>query len=210
MPPVALRLQLMQAVATRAGISTQDFSAFVAQTERSSASGPASQQARPGDPRAPQDSSRRDGYRPARARSAVASSQRPDLTQRVRLLLALHPTLGHESWDPEFLPEPVVRWMQWLATLPEGTRFAGVLEALRNADPGAADILQAAALQDRGLIGDLTLEDARLEFQGACAQLRQQSVRAEIDRLVTTGLADETTRGRYAQLQQWLRTGMQS
>ena len=35
MPPVALRLQLMQAIATRAGISTQDFTAFVAQAERS-------------------------------------------------------------------------------------------------------------------------------------------------------------------------------
>ncbi len=208
MPPVALRLQLMQAVATRAGISTQDFSAFVAQAERPSAPGPATQ-TRPGDPRAPQASARREGFVPPRARTSPGSGQRPDLTQRVRLLLALHPALGHEPWNPEFLPEPLVRWMQWLASLPEGTRFAGLLEALRSVDPPAAEVLQAAALQDRGLIGDLTLDDARLEFQGACAQLRQQSVRAEIDRLVATGLTDETSRSRYAELQQWLRTGPQ-
>ncbi len=135
----------------------------------------------------------------------VAPGQRPDLVQRIRLLLALHPALGREPYDLTFLPVVVAEWIRWVADLPEGTRFAGLLEALRAHDPAAAEGLQALALRDRGLIGDLEPEDARQELQGACAQLRQQSVRSEIDRLAATGLQDAASRTRYAELQQWLR-----
>ncbi len=210
MPPVALRLQLMQAVATRAGVSTQDFSLFVAQAERSSRgmAGAVQTDPRAGDPAAAADRKRRDrSSSPWPAPGRVSASPPPDLGQRVRLLLALHPALGREPFDPEFLPSPVVHWMHWVAALPEGTRFAGLLEALRAQDPSAAEALQSAALRDRGLVGDLELDDARLELQGACAQLRQQAVRSEIDRLVATGLNDTASRGRYAALQQWLRAG---
>ncbi len=221
MPPVALRLQLMQAVATRAGISTQDFSAFVAQTERPGrGSGAAAGTGSAGGPgghdafqvgrtsnRPSFNDGRRERFRAALSRPGMSPGQRPDLAQRIRLLLALHPALGREPCDPDFLPEAVLHWMQWVSGLPEGTRFAGLLETLRSQDPAAAEALQAAALHDRGLVGDLALDDARLEFQGACTQLRQQSVRAEIDRLVATGLTDSDTRSRYAALQQWLRAG---
>jgi hypothetical protein len=135
-----------------------------------------------------------------------AVSQRPDLLQRIRLLLTLHPALAREDLDASFLPEPLVAWIAWVSGLPEGTHFAGLIEALRAERPQEADALQSLALKDRGLIGDLALSDALSELRDALAQLRLQSVRGEIDRLAAGGLPDEESRARYAELQGLLRS----
>ena len=93
-----------------------------------------------------------------------------------------------------------------MSGLPEGTHFAGLIEALRAERPQEADALQSLALKDRGLIGDLALSDALSELRDALAQLRLQSVRGEIDRLAAGGLPDEESRARYAELQGLLRS----
>ncbi|MEY4864238.1 MAG: primase [Pseudomonadota bacterium] len=212
-PPIALRLQIMQAVATRAGIATSDFAAFVTQGE------PAVAQRQAGS-RAPAQGlqgqrNQRDDPNPRDARGAPAGvrfsgsgavSQRPDLLQRIRLLLTLHPALAREDLDASFLPEPLVAWIVWVSGLPEGTHFAGLIEALRAERPQEADALQSLALRDRGLIGDLAPSDALSELRDALAQLRLQSVRGEIDRLAAGGLPDEESRARYAELQGLLRS----
>ena len=48
----------------------------------------------------------------------------------------------------------------------------------------------------------MTLDEARAEFQGALAQLRDRTIREELDALVAGGLEGEAERARY----QWLRT----
>ncbi|MFN5511599.1 MAG: hypothetical protein ACK49H_10090, partial [Burkholderiales bacterium] len=137
----------------------------------------------------------------------MQTGQRPDLGQKLRLLLALHPGLAREAIDTAHLPESTVRWIEWVCGLPEGTRFAGLLEALRAVRPEEADLLQQQALRDRGLVGDLEPADALSELRDALVQLRQQAIRGEIDRLAATGLADPDARLRYAQLQGLLRSG---
>ena len=205
MPPIALRLQIMQAVATRAGVATADFAAFMAQGERPGAGAATS---RPGSARgaagSPVSSSRTSGQRQA---PVMQTGQRPDLGQKLRLLLALHPGLAREAIDTAHLPESTVRWIEWVCGLPEGTRFAGLLEALRAVRPEEADLLQQQALRDRGLVGDLEPADALSELRDALVQLRQQAIRGEIDRLAATGLADPDARSPYAQLQGLLRSG---
>ncbi|MFZ9405586.1 MAG: DNA primase [Burkholderiaceae bacterium] len=210
-PPIALRLQIIQAIATRAGVGTSDFSAFVAQGERTGGSAQKGARAFP-----QAGEGRRADARPSEARGAagfarftgpLAAGQRPDLIQRIRLLLSLHPELARESVDISFLPEALAEWIAWVCGLPEGTRFAGLIEALRADRPEEADRLQALALRDRGLIGDLAPADALSELRDALWQLRLQSIRAEIDRLAASGLPDETSRSRYAELQGLLRTG---
>lgn len=204
MPPIALRLQIMQAVATRAGIATADFAAFMAQAERQAFAGTGAR----GGP------SRESGLAPSRRgpsggprhQPQVLVGQRPDLAQKVRLLLALHPGLAHESIETTDLPEATAQWIDWVAALPEGTRFAGLLEALRAVRPEEADLLQQLALRDRGLVGDLEPEHALSELRDALVQLRLQAIRAEIDRLAATGLPDPGSRSRYAQLQGLLKS----
>jgi DNA primase len=125
----------------------------------------------------------------------------PDLPRRVRLLLALHPALGREPWPQDFLPESLTDWLGRLAALPEGASFAQVVESVREAQPELAAALEAEAAQDRGLLADLEVEDARKEVAGALTQLRGQRIRDEVDRLAQAGLVDEAQRARYAELQ---------
>jgi len=203
MPAIALRLQIMQAVATRAGITTADFAAFVAQGERPALGTAVRPPGSGSDGAASARIQRSAGARPS---SQAGVGQRPDLAGKVRLLLALHPALAREFIDVADLPQPTVQWIGWVAQLPEGTRFAGLLEALRAEHPEAADVLEQLALRDRGLVGDLDSADALAELRDALVQLRLQAIRSEIDRLAATGLADPGARARYAQLQGLLRS----
>jgi DNA primase len=124
----------------------------------------------------------------------------PDLQRRVCFLLALQPSVAAEPIAMEFLPRAVVDWIGRLALMPAHTHFAGLIESLRETDPGLAESLQAQATRDRGLLADLDVEAVRIEVEGALNQLRAQGVRDEVDRLAASGLQDEAARLRYAEL----------
>jgi DNA primase len=125
----------------------------------------------------------------------------PDLPRRARLLLALHPAIAQEPWSTDFLPEPVVDWIARLAALPAGASFAQLVESLRDTEPELSAALQAEAAQDRGLLAELEPEQAKREFEGALARMRDLRIREEVDRLAQAGLVDEAQRARYAELQ---------
>jgi hypothetical protein len=121
--------------------------------------------------------------------------------RRARLLVALHPALAKEAWEPEFLPAGLVEWLQRLAQLPAGASFALLVETLRAEEPELAAALEQDAAEDAGLMSDLALDDARNEFAGGLGQLRSRLILEEIDRLVAGGLSDAAHRARYAELQ---------
>ena len=215
MPPVALRLQLMQAIAAKARISTEDLAAFVGPATQSDGRGsiPTGRRAESADAgRTAQPGARRDArpspewapdaQRPWQAvrRRPVSQAELPDLQRQVCFLLALQPTLSTQSISMEFLPKVVVDWMGRLAEMPAGTPFAGRLEALRQTDPELAASLQAQAARDRGLLADLDADALSIEVEGALSQLRVQGIREEVDRLAAAGLQDEASRHRYAEL----------
>jgi hypothetical protein len=125
----------------------------------------------------------------------------PDLPRRARLLLSLHPVLARESWPTDFVPQAVVDWLGRVATLPEGASFAQLVESLRGEAPELAAALEAEAAQDRGLLAELGVDEARREFEGALARMREQRLREEVDRLAQGGLGDDVQRARYAELQ---------
>jgi DNA primase len=125
----------------------------------------------------------------------------PDLPRRARLLLALHPAIARESWPTDYLPESVADWIARLAALPAGATFASLVESLRAEAPELADALQAEAAADRGLLADLSVDEARREFEGALSRMRDLRLREEVDRLAQAGLSDDAQRERYAQLQ---------
>ena len=125
----------------------------------------------------------------------------PDLPRRARLLLALHPAIAQDAWPTDFLPEPVVDWIARLAALPPGASFAQLVESLRESAPELSAALQSEAAQDRGLLAELEPEQARREFEGALARMRDLRIKEEVDRLAEGGLVDEGQRARYAELQ---------
>jgi DNA primase len=230
MPPVALRLQLVQAVATRVGVRAEDLLRYL---ELDAAGGAGAQ----GSPRRRDDSSGavpgeggrwsgpgqvgrwsggQDGQFGQGAGRWSSEGRRggrwqpmirpmpvtlPDLPRRARLLLALHPAIAQDAWPTDFLPEPVVDWIARLAALPPGASFAQLVESLRESDPELSAALQAEAAQDRGLLAELEPEQARREFEGALARMRDLRIKEEVDRLAEGGLADEAQRARYAELQ---------
>jgi DNA primase len=160
MPPVALRLQLVQAVATRVGVRAEDLLRYL---ELDAAGGAGAQ----GSPRRRDDSSGavpgeggrwsgpgqggrwsggQDGQFGQGAGRWSSEGRRggrwqpmfrpmpvtlPDLPRRARLLLALHPAIAQDAWPTDFLPEPVVDWIARLAALPPGASFAQLVESLR-------------------------------------------------------------------------------
>jgi len=285
MPPVALRLQLVQAVATRVGVRAEDLLRYLEPDAGTAAQGPARRRDSPGaeGPAAddgrwaaeqgegggwrgePQSGGSGGGYGGAqggaqgggqgggwRGANATGEGRRwsgsgqggrwgggqdgrwgsgqdgpgggrwagegrrggrwqpiprpmpvtlPDLPRRARLLLALHPAIAQEPWPTDFLPEPVVDWIARIAALPAGASFAQLVESLRESEPELSAALQAEAGQDRGLLAELEPEQAKREFEGALARMRDQRIREEVDRLAQAGLVDETQRARYAELQ---------
>jgi DNA primase len=140
----------------------------------------------------------RDRWRPAIRPLPVAL---PDLQRRARLLLALHPALAREAWQLDFVPETMVAWLGRLAGLPEGASFAALVESLRADQPELASALETEATQDRGLLAELGIDEARREVDGALNQMRSQQIREEVDRLVQQGLQGEAERARYTELQ---------
>jgi DNA primase len=199
-PPVALRLQLIQSVAARARVRPEDVQQFLA-AEEGPGAGPGGSGRTAAVPR-DESGPRRFLPNPApRTRPVPTGAALPDLQRRARLLLAVHPELAKEGWPTEFLPPAVTEWLARLALLPDGASFAGLLESLREADPQEAAALQSQVTRDRGLLADLSLEDARAEFEGALGQLRSQGLREAVDELAKSGLQDEASRERYAQLQ---------
>jgi len=209
LPPAALRMQLVQALATRVGIRGEDLLQFIQPDAPVQRAGPSRAESgsrgnsteRPGWAR--ERGARQSEWTPSRdwRRMPVMQAALPDLQRRARLLLALHPILAQESWSTDLLPEPIIDWAARLAALPSGASFAAVIESVREADPPLAAALEAEAAADRGLLSDLDPAEARREFEGALNQLRLQKVREEIDRLAAGGLQSEADRDRYADLQ---------
>jgi DNA primase len=209
LPPAALRMQLVQALATRVGIRGEDLLQFIQ---------PDAPAPRVGSTRAESPSrggmTDRPGWARERAsrqfepgagrdwrRMPVMQAALPDLQRRARLLLALHPFLAAQSWSDDLLPEPIIVWKARLAGLPAGASFAALIESIRDADPQLATALEAEAAADRGLLSDLDPAEARREFEGALNQLRLQGIREEIDRLAAGGLQSDADRERYADMQ---------
>ena len=209
LPPAALRMQLVQALATRVGIRAEDLLQFIqpdapvqrAAPSRAETGGRGNANERPGWAR--DRAARQSEWTASRdwRRMPVMQAALPDLQRRARLLLALHPFLAQESWSNDLLPEPIIDWKARLATLPSGATFAALVESIREPDPQLAATLEAEAAADRGLMSDLDPAEARREFEGALNQLRLQRVREEIDRLAAGGLQSEADRHRYAVLQ---------
>jgi hypothetical protein len=207
-PPVALRLQLIQSVASRARVRPEDLQQFLADADVPATGSGAWPGRTASQPAAARESygERRFRSNPAsRPPSAPVGATLPDLQRQARLLLSLHPALAAEGWPTEFLPPAVTEWMERLAALPQGASFAGLLESLRQTDPEIAMALQEQVTRDRGLLADLSLDDARSEFEGALVQLRSQGLREAVDELARSGLQDEASRERYARLQEMRR-----
>lgn len=213
MPPVALRLQLVQAVAARAGVRTEDLERYLGWTQTGDVrASEVKGSGRLRDPAqvdveaasGPSEPATRSGWRPrwtAPPRPRVPPAARPDLPARVRLLLALHPALAREEWDLAFVPEGVVRWIHQLARMPEGLAFAGVLEAVDAVDPDAAAALRRDLDRDRGVLTGLGTEQARAELEGALMQLKLGEIKTAIDRRAAAGLDGPDERAEYTQLQ---------
>jgi DNA primase len=132
--------------------------------------------------------------------SLRARKDPPALSRRVRLLSALHPALAADELDPQFLPAEVREWLDLLRELPAGSSFAGLCEALRSAQPETVTTLERDAAADRSMVADMTFEEARAEFDGALAQLRDRNIRTELDEIVARGLTTNEDRERYQQL----------
>jgi DNA primase len=229
MPAAALRVQMVQVVAQRAGVRAEDLLRYLS-ADDGSATGSTTHQRGGGEghwtgERTGGSAGQADGRPEYRGRSGWDRSGRgsggrswgpsvgpgwrprpvpaepPDLQRRARLLAALHPALAKESWDAQFLPQELVQWLDRLSALPAGASFALLVETLRHEDAALATGLERDAADDAGLLSDLALDEARREFAGALTQLRSGLVLAEIDRLAASGLADEAQRARYAELQ---------
>ncbi len=60
--------------------------------------------------------------------------------------------------------------------------------------------LERDAAADRSMVAEMSLDEARAEFDGALAQLRDRSIRDELDAIVARGMQTEADRARYQQL----------
>lgn len=113
----------------------------------------------------------------------------------------MHPSLARLPLDAEFLPEGVIRWRDRVAALPEGANFAALVEAVRSEDESQAErLLGAAARGSLRLVGELSFEQAREEYQDALAQLERQEIRSLIQAVIDEGLETEQGRARYEEL----------
>ncbi len=141
------------------------------------------------------DGRRDDGPPMMRQRAAP-----PDLVRRVRLLSALHPALVRAPVDRGFLPGDLVAWFDLLSAQPEGASLVVLCEALRDRHPDLVARLERDAADDRSLVAEMTLEEARAEFDGAIAQLRDRRLREAMDALAAGGFAGDGARERYQEL----------
>ena len=131
----------------------------------------------------------------ARARAAP-----PDLDRRAHLLAALHPGLAAQISDHSLLPEGLARWLDALAELPAGSSFASVCETLRGAHQTLVTELEEAAIGDRNELAEMSFDEARAEFEGALAQLRDRRIKVQMDALAAQGLDAPGAREEYQRL----------
>ena len=134
--------------------------------------------------------------------------------QMIRLLVA-HPSLAggldQAALDAvaRLAPDNAAMLMQLIETcqaLGEQANFAALAEQLR-AQSSDFDQLIAEIAAD----SESDAETARLELAGAVRQTRMQVLKAELERLATTGLATDEARARYRELmqkQEQLRRGL--
>ncbi len=141
------------------------------------------------------DARRDDGPPVMRQRAAP-----PDLVRRVRLLSALHPALVRTPVDRGFLPGDLVAWFDLVSAQPEGASLVVLCEALRDSHPDLIARVERDAAADGSLVAEMTLEEARAEFDGAVAQLRDRRLREAMDALAAGGFAGEGDRERYQEL----------
>jgi DNA primase len=200
LPMAALRLQILHRVAEVGAVGTVELERFVGgpapargqgprdgpdrQRTSSQGQGPAGPGSGPGAGRA--------GLRP---RAGL-----PDLARRVRLLSALHPALAFEAPDPALLPPDIVGWLELLRAQPEGSSLAVICESLKATHPEVVAALERDAAADRSMIAEMTFDEARAEFDGALAQLRDRSIREQLDALVAQGIRSDLERARYQEL----------
>jgi len=201
LPPAALRLQLLHRVADVGAVGASELERFLVAesgarrgSRPDSASGPPSPRQAPGE-RAFAGRGRPAAGPPLRPRAAP-----PELARRLRLLSALHPALALESPEPDFVPAEVLEWLAWLRAQPAGSSLAAICESLRAEQPELVARLERDAAADRSMVAEMSLEEARAEFEGALAQLRARRIREELDAIVAGGLRTEADRARYQRL----------
>ncbi len=195
LPPAALRMQLLHRVAEVGAVGTGELERFIAPGDAPAHGGAGQHAARGG---AAHSGPRQ--RHPLRAAHLRPRAGPPDLAARVRLLCALHPALAVQPVDEEFLPPQLVQWIGWLRAQPAGSSLAAICEALRVDDPARAADLERDAAADRMLSAEMSFDEARDEYDGALAQLRERAVRERIDALAQGGLASEHERARYLEL----------
>jgi len=201
LPPAALRLQLLHRVADVGAVAASELERFLAADSGArrgarpeAASGQHVPRNTPGE-RGPAGRGGQAARLPLRPRAGP-----PELARRLRLLSALHPALALEAPDPEFVPAEVLEWLAWLRAQPAGSSLAAICESLRAEQPELIAGLQRDAAADRSMVAEMSLEEARAEFEGALAQLRARRIREELDAIVAGGLRTEADRTRYQQL----------
>jgi DNA primase len=208
LPPAALRLQLLHRVAEVGAVTPAELDRFLGTgaDRPSGAAVPERDRAgrREGPERGPGAPSR-PGTGFGATRGLRPRTAPPELVRRVRLLSALHPVLAGEAVQTEFLPADLVSWLGFLRAQPPGSSLAGVCEALRTEQPERATELEHDAAADRTMLAEMTLEEARAEFEGALQQLRERSIRAALTGLASGGLQEPSERVRYQQLLELLK-----
>lgn len=125
--------------------------------------------------------------------------------QMIRLLVA-HPSLASEldqaalSAAAQLAPDNAAMLTQLIdacLSLGEQANFAALVEQLRLLNPDFGPLIAEIAAETES-----EREVARLELAGAVRQTKMQVLKAELERLATTGLATEESRMRYRELTQ--------
>ena len=197
LPVAALRLQLLHRVAEVGAVAASELERFVVGTEAvAERPAPGGGGFQPG-----RDRERgRERFAPRPVPALRPKAAPPELVRRVRLLSALHPALAVDAFDPDFVPRELLGWLERLRDQPAGSSLAVICESLRGELPEIVAQLQRDASADRTLVAEMTLEEARAEFAGALDQLRDRSIREELDALVARGFSGDGDRARYQQL----------
>ena len=199
LPNAALRMQVLHRIAEEGGVAVAELDRFVNAGEEG--------QGRDGRRRDPDGRpGPGQGAGPQQRRASAAGfvprpkASPPDMVRRVRLLAALHPALAAEPPEPRFLPREVLAWLDLLRRQPAGSSLAVICESLRGSHPDMVEALLRDAAADRSMVADMSLEEARAEFEGALGQLRDRSIREELDAIVARGLEDHEDRALYQEL----------
>ncbi|MCD6681384.1 MAG: DNA primase [Burkholderiaceae bacterium] len=229
----ALRLQLVHRLAELAGLSADEVARYLGAAPEASGAGRRASSAGAAQGHdfdvAPRDASRRAAMAAQRDRGGVggsrapnllsrragraASTNRPDLEQRIRWLAALHPALAGAALEEQgaaegvsasdarllrdFASADLVDWLQTIAALPPGSTLANVCEALREQAPSLVQRLEREGASDDWVLGTLSIDEARVEFDAALVQLHDRELARQIDELVASGMSGPEDRERY-------------